>query len=30
MADLVTQQIISHTAGVKYVVKQTNYSDGTP
>ncbi len=29
MADLVTQQIISDTAGVKYVVKQTNYSDGT-
>ena len=29
MADAVTQQIISDTAGNKYVVKQTNFSDGT-
>ena len=29
MAYAVTQQIISDTAGNKYVVKQTNFSDGT-
>lgn len=29
MADAITQQIISDTAGNKYVVKQTNFSDGT-
>ena len=29
MADTVTTQTISDTAGVKYVVKMTNYSDGS-
>ena len=29
MADAITTQVISDTAGVKYVVKRTNISDGT-
>ena len=29
MADSITTQVISDTAGVKYVVKRTNHSDGT-
>jgi len=29
MADIVTSQVIADTTGVKYVVKLTNYSDGT-
>jgi hypothetical protein len=29
MADIVTTQAIADTTGVKYVVKLTNYSDGT-
>ena len=29
MADAITTQIVSDTAGVKYVVKRTNISDGT-
>ena len=29
MADVVTTQTIADTTGVKYVVKLTNYSDGT-
>ena len=29
MADSITTQMISDTAGVKYVVKRTNHSDGT-
>mgnify|MGYP003302838037 CR=1 FL=1 len=29
MADAITTQIVSDTAGVKFVVKRTNISDGT-
>ena len=29
MADAITTQIVSDTAGVKFVVKRTNHSDGT-
>ena len=29
MADIVTTQTIADTSGVKYVVKMTNFSDGT-
>ena len=29
MADIVSSQIITDTSGVKYVIKLTNYSDGT-
>ena len=29
MADLVTSQVLTDTSGVKYVIKLTNFSDGT-
>ena len=29
MGDAITTQIVSDTAGVKFVVKRTNHSDGT-
>lgn len=29
MADIVSSQVITDTSGIKYVIKLTNYSDGT-